>query len=198
MRLVDTQGYLEHLNAGKVVEGGSEAHQFMYGVSQEAIRICMEINNCYHTPEELRALMAELTGRDVDTGFTLFPPFNSDCGRNIRLGRDVFINAGCKFQDQGGIYLGDRVLVGQNVVLATLNHGMEPSRRGDLHPAPIRIGNGVWIGANATVLPGVTIGDGAVVAAGAVVTRDVPPLTVVGGVPARVIKKIEPEAEDGR
>lgn len=188
---MNMQDYLEHLNAGKVVEAGSETHQFMHGVSQEAIRICMEINNCYHTPEELRALMAELIGRDVDEGFTLFPPFNSDCGRNIHLGRDVFINAGCKFQDQGGIYLGDRVLVGQNVVLATLNHGMDPSRRGDLHPAPIRIGDDVWIGANATVLPGVIIGDGAVVAAGAVVTRDVPAMTVVGGVPARVIKRIE-------
>lgn len=163
----------------------------MHGVSQEAIRICMEINNRYHTPEEIRALMAELTGRPVDEGFALFPPFNSDCGKNIHLGCGVFINAGCKFQDQGGIYLGDRVLVGQNVVLATLNHGMDPAHRGDLHPAPIHIGNDVWIGANATVLPGVTIGDGAVVAAGAVVTRDVPAMTVVGGVPARVIKKIE-------
>lgn len=188
---MNLQDYLEHLNAGKVVKDGSEEHLFMHGVSQEAIRICMEINNCYHTPDEIRALMAELTGRPVDDSFALFPPFNSDCGKNIHLGRGVFINAGCKFQDQGGIYLGDRVLVGQNVVLATLNHGMDPAHRGDLHPAPIRIGDDVWIGANATVLPGVTIGDGAVVAAGAVVTKDVPAMTVVGGVPARAIKKVE-------
>lgn len=187
---MNLQDYLEHLNAGKVVKDGSEEHLFMHGVSQEAIRICMEINNCYHTPDEIRALMAELTGRPVDDSFALFPPFNSDCGKNIHLGRGVFINAGCKFQDQGGIYLGDRVLVGQNVVLATLNHGMDPAHRGDLHPAPIRIGDDVWIGANATVLPGVTIGDGAVVAAGAVVTKDVPAMTVVGGVPARAIKKV--------
>lgn len=190
---MNLQDYLDHLNAGRTVVGGSAEHEFMHGVSQEAIRICMEINNRYHTPAELRALMAELTGRPVDAGFTLFPPFNSDCGKNIHLGRDVFVNAGCKFQDQGGIYLGDRVLVGQNVVLATLNHGMDPAHRGDLIPAPIHIGNDVWIGANATVLPGVTIGDGAVVAAGAVVTRDVEPLTVVGGVPARPLKRIEPE-----
>lgn len=190
---MDMQGYLNYLNEGRTVVGGSEEHRFMHGVSQEAIRICMEINSRYHTPEELRGLMAELTGRPVDEGFALFPPFNSDCGKNIHLGRDVFINAGCKFQDQGGIYLGDRVLVGQNVVLATLNHGMDPAHRADLHPAPIRIGDDVWIGANATVLPGVTIGDGAVVAAGAVVTRDVPAMTAVGGVPARVIKQIEME-----
>ncbi len=190
---MDLQGYLDHLNAGRTVVGGSEVHQFMHGVSQEAIRICMEINGRYHTPDELRALMAELTGRPVPEGFALFPPFNSDCGKNIHLGRDVFINAGCKFQDQGGIYIGDRALIGQNVVLATLNHDLDPARRADMHPAPIRIGADAWIGANATVLPGVTIGEGAVVAAGAVVTRDVSPLTVVGGVPARVIKKIEVE-----
>lgn len=190
---MDMQGYLDHLNGGLVVVGGSGEHQIMHQVSQEVIRICMEISNRYHTPEELRGLMAELTGRPVPEGFALFPPFNSDCGKNIHLGRDVFINVGCKFQDQGGIYLGDRMLVGQNVVLATLSHGMDPAHRADLHPAPIRIGDDVWIGANATVLPGVAIGHGAVVAAGAVVTRDVPAMTVVGGVPARVIKRIEVE-----
>ena len=195
---MDMQGYLDHLNAGRIVVGGSEEHRFMHAASQEAIRICMEINGRYHTPEELRGLMAELTGRPVDEGFALFPPFNSDCGKNIHLGRGVFVNAGCKFQDQGGIYLGNRVLVGQNVVLATLNHGMDPAHRADLHPAPIRIGDDVWIGANATVLPGVIIGDGAVVAAGAVVTRDVPAMTVVGGVPARVIKRIETEEDEGK
>ncbi|MEC4176346.1 DapH/DapD/GlmU-related protein [Adlercreutzia sp. R7] len=187
--------YLERLRAGERVEGWSDLHRMMHGVSQEAIRICMEMNNAYHTPEELAALMAELTGRPVPEGFGLFPPFNSDCGKNIFLGRDVFINSGCKFQDQGGIYLGDRVFIGHNVVLATLNHDLNPVRRADMDPASVRIGDDVWIGANATVLPGVTIGNGAVVAAGAVVACDVPPLTVVGGVPARVIKQIE--VEDG-
>lgn len=184
---------IEYMNAGNTVAGGSPEHLAMHAQSQEAIRLCMEMNSRYHTPKELRELMAELTGRPVDDGFNLFPPFNADFGRNIHLGRGVFVNAGCKFQDQGGIYLGDRVLVGPNTVLATLNHGMDPARRGDLIPAPIRIGDDVWIGANATILPGVTIGAGAVVAAGAVVTRDVPALAVVGGVPARVIKMIETE-----
>lgn len=86
---------------------------------------------------------------------------------------------------------GDGVLIGHNVVLATLNHDVDPQKRGDMFPAPIRIGNNVWIGAQATVLPGVTIDDGAIVAAGAVVTRDVPANVIVGGFPAKIIKKIE-------
>ncbi len=100
---------------------------------------------------------------------------------------------GCKFQDQGGIYIGDGALIGHNVVLATLNHAMSPSRRGTMVPAPIRIGKNVWIGSNAAILPGVTIGDGAIVAAGAVVTRDVPENAIVGGVPAKVIRHLREE-----
>ena len=182
--------FLDHLNSGKLVEAGSEPHQFMHRASQEALRLTAEINGGYHTPEELRGLFSRLTGRPVDESFGLFPPFYTDCGKNIHIGRHVFINMGCKFQDQGGIFIDDGALIGHNVVLATLNHAMEPERRGDMLPAPIHIGKRVWIGANATVLPGVTIGDGAVVAAGAVVTKDVPANTVVGGVPAKVIHSI--------
>lgn len=188
---MDLEGFLAHLSAGETVEGGSEMHRFMHGVSQEAIRICADMNAMYHTPEELAALFAELTGRPTPEGFALFPPFNSDCGKNIHLGENVFINSGCKFQDQGGIYIGDRSLIGHNVVLATLNHSLDPAKRSSLEPAPIHIEEDVWIGSNATVLPGVRIGRGAVVAAGAVVTKDVPAMTIVGGVPAKPIKKID-------
>ena len=121
----------------------------------------------------------------------MFPPFYTDCGKNITVGKNVFINSGCRFQDQGGISIGDGTLIGHNVVLATLNHGISPDERHDLFPAPIHIGKNVWIGANATVLPGVTIGDNAVIAAAAVVTKDVPANVVVAGVPAKVIRKTE-------
>ena len=136
-------------------------------------------------------MFSKLIGKSVDETFALFPPFYTDCGRNIRIGRNVFINSGCRFQDQGGITIGDGVLIGHNVVLATLNHDIDPEKRGMMHPSPISIGDNVWIGANATVLPGVTIGDGAIIAAGAVVTKNVEEKTIVGGVPARLIKKIE-------
>ena len=190
---MDLETFLEHLNSGKPVRGGSEAHLFMHGVSQEALRLTAEINGSYHPPEELRALFSQLIGRPVDESFGLFPPFYTDCGKNIHIGKNVFINMGCKFQDQGGIFIGDGALIGHNVVLATLNHAKSPQDRSSMLPAPIHIGKNVWIGANATVLPGVTIGDGAIVAAGPVVTRYIPENTIVGGVPAKVIRTISEE-----
>lgn len=190
---MELDDFIGMLNRGETIVGGSEAHLHMHGMSQEALCICAEINGSYHTPAEIAALFEELTGRPVPRGFALFPPFNTDCGKNIHLGEDVFINSGCKFQDQGGIYIGDRALIGHNVVLATLNHPLAPSQRSSLVPAPIHIEEDVWIGSNATVLPGVRIGRGSVVAAGAVVTKDVPPMTAVGGVPAKPIKTIEDE-----
>ena len=190
---MDLEGFLKHLDSGRPVGGGSETHLFMHGVSQEALKITAQINGSYHEPQEVRTLFSQLTGQPVDETFGLFPPFYTDCGKNIHVGKNVFINMGCKFQDQGGIFIGDGVLIGHNVVLATLNHAKSPCDRSTMLPAPIHIGKNVWIGANATVLPGVTIGDGAIVAAGAVVNRDVPENTVVGGVPAKVIKHLSEE-----
>ncbi|WP_373482953.1 DapH/DapD/GlmU-related protein [Acetobacterium sp.] len=188
---MDIDEFLEHLNQGEVVKGGSEVYLMMHNISQEALKLTTELNGSYHPPEEIREIFFRLTGKPVDETFGLFPPFYTDCGKNICLGKNVFINSGCRFQDQGGIIIGDGVLIGHNVVLATLNHDVDPQKRSDIFPAPIRIGNNVWIGAQATVLPGVTIGDGAIIAAGAVVSRDVPANVIVGGVPAKIIKKIE-------
>lgn len=158
---------------------------------QEAIRISMELNNQYHTTEQIREIMGRLTGKKVDESFRLFPPFYTDFGKNITIGRDVFINSGCHFQDQGGITIGDGSLIGHNVVLATINHDLSPLNNRENHYAPIVIEEHVWIGSNATILPGVTIGRWAVVAAGAVVTKDVEEYTVVGGVPAKEIRKVK-------
>lgn len=177
--------------AGLPVEAGSEAHRFMHQMAQEAIRITMQINNKYHEPEQLRALLSELWGTEVAKTTGLFPPFNTDCGKNTHIGERVFINSGCKFQDQGGIWIGSDCLIGHNVTLCTINHAFAPERRADMVFKPIRIGDKVWIGANATILPGVSIGQGAIVAAGAVVNKDVEAKTIVAGVPAKPIKKIE-------
>lgn len=184
------QEFIDIIARGERITGGSEAHLKMHQLSQEAIRITLELNNNYHTHDEVIAPWSELTGRQVDDSFNFFPPFTTDCGKNIHIGKRVFINSGCRFQDQGGIYIGDDVLVGHNCVIATINHEENPDRRADMYFAPVRIGDKVWIGANVTILPGVTVGDGAILAAGAVVTRDVAPRTVVGGVPARVLKQV--------
>lgn len=190
---MDLQAVLDHMNSGKTIKGGSEAHLCMCALSQEALQRTAELNGAYHTPEEVRRIFSALTGRPVDDTFTLFPPFHTDCGKNIAVGKNVFINSGCKFQDQGGIVIDDGALIGHNVVLATLNHSLAVRDRQDLIPGPIRIGKNAWIGSNVTILPGVTVGDGAVVAAGAVVTKDVPAYTVAGGVPARVLRPLTEE-----
>ena len=185
-----TEEFIKVMESGEVITGGSPVHAKMHELSQEAIRITMQINNAFHTHDEIIALMSELTGTEVDDSFGLFPPFYTDCGKNTRIGRRVFINSGCKFQDQGGITIGDDVLIGHNCVIATLNHVADPDRRADMIAAPVHIGNKVWIGANVTILQGVTIGEGAIIAAGAVVNKDVPPRAVAGGTPAKVIKMI--------
>lgn len=170
---------------------GEEMIAFMRSQSEATRPLLFDLNTTYHSPDEVRALFSAITQHEVDDTFRLFPPFYTDFGQNIHVGRNVFINACCQFQDQGGIFIGDDCLIGHSVVMATLNHGLKPSERQSLTHKPIRIGRDVWIGAHATILGGVVIGDNAVVAAGAVVNRDVPADTVVGGVPARVIKRID-------
>ncbi|EKY23464.1 putative maltose O-acetyltransferase [Clostridium celatum DSM 1785] len=189
VEVMNLENYIEYLNSGKVIEGGSEIHQYMHILSQEALKLTMKLNNSYHTPEEIRDIFSEIIGKPVDSSFGLFPPFYTDCGKNINVGKNVFINSGCKFQDQGGITIGDGTLIGHNVVLATLNHDMNPEKRSNMIPKPIVIGKNVWIGSNATIIPGVTIGDGAVIGAGSVVTKNVPENTVVAGVPAKFVKE---------
>lgn len=188
---MDLKEYLSRLNSGEYIKAGSPVHQFMHGVSQEALKLTAKLNSGYHDPQETREIFSEIIGKPVDETFAMFPPFYTDCGKNITIGKNVFINMGCKFQDQGGIFIDDGALIGHNVVLATLNHDMKPETRHDMIPKPIHIGKNVWIGSNSTILSGVTIGDGAIVAAGAVVTKDVEKNTVVGGVPAKFIKKCD-------
>ncbi len=188
---MDLEKFLDDMNKGKTVEANSEELMYCGYLTQEALKITMKMNNEYHTPEELQELFSQLTGQPVNKTLGLIPPFQTDCGKNIHIGENVFINMGCKMQDQGGIYIGNDVLIGHNVVFATLNHDENPEIRAALHPKPIHVKDKVWIGANATILAGVTIGEGAIVAAGAVVTKDVPDKMVVGGVPAKIIKTIE-------
>lgn len=190
-----TEEQIEEFRANRakgldIVPGTPDAG-VMHEAAQESLRLAAELNGQYRTLEEIRDIFSRMTGREVDESFRIFPPFTADFGKNIQVGKNVFFNSGCRFQDHGGIFIGDNVLVGHNVVMATLDHDFVPEKRGILHCAPIHIGNDVWIGSGAVITRGVTIGDGAIVAAGAVVTKDVPPRTIVGGVPAKPIRSVD-------
>lgn len=191
---MELEAFLQHVKERKPLNT-PEIYEFMNRASDEARRITFKLNGAYHSMPEVRDLFARLFGKPVDPSFRVFPPFYTDFGKNITVGKNVFINACCHFQDQGGITLGDNCLVGHNVVFATLNHGFAPEERQSMLPAPIVVGRNVWIGSNSTILQGVTIGDNSIIAAGSVVTKDVPANAIVAGVPARFIRSISPEEE---
>ena len=191
IKIMSDDEFIKIMNTQEKVISRSEVGLKMHLMAQEAMKILYFINNKYNTPSELRRWMSLLIHQELDEGFGLFPPFFTDCGKNIHLGKNVFINAGCRFQDQGGIYIGDGTFIGHNVILATLNHDLNPNTRADMYPKPIHIGKKVWIGSGAIVLPGVSIGDNSVIAAGSVVTKNVPENVVYGGNPAKFVKKIE-------
>jgi len=136
---MNTEEFLEAMNSGKEVIKGSEEHLYMCQLSQEAIKLTTQLNNSYHSPEEIVELMRCITGRDVDSSFALFPPFYTDCGKNLKIGKQVFFNSGVKIQDQGGVIIEDGVLIGHNVVIASLNHQKDPRFRGNLLPAPVHL-----------------------------------------------------------
>ena len=187
---MNNEDFLKYMATQKNVEKGTKVFEKFHTQSQEALKIKMELNNKYHTPEGIVEIFSQLTDKKVDKSFRMFPPFYTDCGINITVGKNVFINACCKFQDQGGIEIGDNVLIGHSVVIATLNHDFNPEKRANMTPKRVKIGNNVWIGSNVTILPGVEIGEGAVIGAGSVVTKNVPQYSIAAGNPAKIIKTL--------
>ncbi|MGX7873926.1 sugar O-acetyltransferase [Mesorhizobium sp. ORM6] len=164
---------------------------------KRAMAITAKLNRLtFNDADEVRALFSDLIGKKVDDSFLLIPPFYATGGADIRVGRNVFVNQNCTFYDLGGLDIADDVMIGPNVSLITSGHPLEPARRRAFTTAkPIVIERNVWIAAGATVIGGVTVGENSVIAAGAVVTRDVPPNMLVGGNPAKVIRPI---ADGGR
>jgi acetyltransferase-like isoleucine patch superfamily enzyme len=148
----------------------------------------------FNDGEEIRSLFSELIGKKVDESFLLIPPFYTAGGEEINVGHNVFVNQNCTFYDLGGLDIGNDVLIGPNVSIITAGHPLEPSqRRGATIGKPITIEKNVWIATGAIIIGGVTVGENSVVAAGSVVTKDVPANTLVGGNPARVIRSIDEE-----
>jgi acetyltransferase-like isoleucine patch superfamily enzyme len=160
---------------------------------RRAMRLTAEINKLgVDDAAKVRALFSALTGQEVDESFSLVPPFYTSGGRDIRVGRKVFINQCCTIYDMGGVSIGDLVMIGPNVNIITAGHGMKPvERRAYVEAKPIVIERNVWIAAAVTILGGVTIGENSVIGAGAVVTKDVPANSFAAGVPAKVIRSLD-------
>ncbi|MTB50035.1 DapH/DapD/GlmU-related protein [Lewinella sp. W8] len=177
------------LRAGEVVPMDDPE----YGDIREVVNRTMELSrklNKAANVDDIRTCLSKLIDREVDQSTVLFTPFFTNIGINISLGKRVFINHACSFLDLGGITIEDDVMIGPRVNITTENHGVEVATRKSMIPGAVVIKKNAWIGAGATILPGVTVGENSVVAAGAVVNRDVPPNTVVAGVPAREIRRI--------
>ncbi len=163
----------------------------LYADVQRTMRLAAEMNTGYHTEAEVRDYMRQITGSEIDETLRIFTPFHINYGKKTTFGRDCFVNFGCTFLALGGITIEDDVFIGPQCVLATEYHPEEPTTRHSLLTKPIVVKRNAWLGANVTVLAGVTIGENAIVAAGSVVTKDVPDNMIVAGSPARVIREIK-------
>ncbi|WP_104638873.1 sugar O-acetyltransferase [Helicobacter bizzozeronii] len=177
--------------SGEMVSMDDPEFHKIYSVITNAQKLIHKLNTQELSPKEIQELMGELTGKPFDATNTILPPFYVDFGRNINFGKHFFMNACCTFMDRGGIEIGDHVFIGPRVCLTTINHDINPHKRRTTFCKPIVLKDRAWIGINATICPGVTIGENSIVAAGAVVTKDVPDNVIVGGSPAKIIKPIE-------
>ncbi len=162
----------------------------VWEVVQQTIAKSLLLNSATSI-EQIRQHLSEITGSNLEDSTTVFIPFYTNFGQHIKIGKNVFINHACSFLDLGGITIEDDVLIGPKVNIITENHPTDPAQRKSLELKAVVIKRNAWIGAGATILPGVTIGENAIVAAGAVVNKDVDANTIVGGIPARVLKYID-------
>ena len=180
----------ERMQAGEPIQLDDPQYPKVQEVVNRTIKLSAALNTSTDV-DQIREQLSEIIGTPLDSSTTIFAPFYTNFGRFTLIGKNVFINHACSFLDMGGITLEDDVLLGPKVNLITENHPVNPADRRALISKPILIKRNAWIGAAATILPGVTIGENAIVAAGAVVSRDVAANTIVGGVPAKFIKKID-------
>jgi acetyltransferase-like isoleucine patch superfamily enzyme len=180
---------LDRLKSGEMISLNDPEYFVIQEKVDRTIRLSAQLNAA-GSIAEVRNLLSNIIGTTISDTTTVFAPFYTNFGQFISIGENVFINHACSFLDMGGITIEDGVLIGPRVNLVTENHPLNPDERSALLTKPIRIRQKAWIGAGATILPGVTIGENAIVAAGAVVSKDVPDNVIVGGIPAKIIKAI--------
>ncbi|GAB3490415.1 sugar O-acetyltransferase [Spirosoma knui] len=186
----NTKDIFERMRAGEPLQKDDPDYTQFAEVVSRTIRLCVEMNATATDIDLVRERLSDIIGTPIDGSTTVFPPFYTNFGRFISLGKNIFINHNCSLLDIGGITIEDDVQIGPSVNLTSENHPLDPANRKTVLPRAIVIRRNAWIGAGATILPGVTVGENAIVAAGAVVSRDVPPNTVVAGVPAKVVKTL--------
>ena len=179
----------ERLRKGETITPKDPQAYRMLEASFDTKKLLVQMNNATD-PKEVRDLLGQITGSAIDESVAIFTPLYINYGKHTKIGKNVFINFDCIFLDLGGITIEDGVLIAPKVSLLSEGHPLSPDKRHSLVPKPIHIKKNAWIGANATILHGVTIGENSVVAAGSVVSKDVPNNVVVGGTPAKIIKKI--------
>ncbi|WP_026898224.1 DapH/DapD/GlmU-related protein [Daejeonella oryzae] len=180
----------ERMRAGGIIRNDDPQMSKAWKVIARTLKLSATLNVSTDI-NQIRDRLSEITGNKIDRSTIIFVPFYTNFGQHIQIGKNVFINHACSFLDMGGITIEDNVQIGPRVNLITENHPIDPSARKDLDLKSILIKRNAWIGAGATILPGVTVGENAIVAAGAVVNKDVPDNTIVGGVPARMIRSID-------
>lgn len=181
----------QRMRAGEVIRLDDPDYALVYQAIERAFEVTGRLNSAYHTIEQTREVLSELMGFTIDPSTSIVAPFYTDFGQFTRIGMGVFVNFGCSFMDRSGITIEDNALIGPQVKLITENHPEDPAQRMNLYGKEIIIRRGAWLGAGVTVLPGVTVGENAIVGAGSVVTRDVPDNAMVAGVPARFVRKIQ-------
>ena len=179
----------DRMQAGESIPFDDPQYYKIFEVVSRTMKLSAALNTSTDI-DQIRERLSEIIGTRLDESTRVFIPFHTNFGRFIRIGRNVFINHGCTFLDLGGITIEDDVLIGPKVNLLSEGHPLEPGGRKVLELNHVLIKRNAWIGAAATILPGVTVGENSIVAAGALVTKDVPDNTVVGGVPAKVIREI--------
>lgn len=186
---MQTKTIFERLKNGEIISPNDNDAYKMREASFATKKILVEMNNS-SDPAEIRDFLSQITGTEIDESVTVFTPLHINYGKHVKIGKNVFINFDCVFLDLGGITIEDNVLIAPKVSLLSEGHPTSIEDRHSLIPKPIHIKKNAWIGANATILSGVTIGENSVVAAGAVVSKDVPDNTIVGGIPAKFLKTI--------
>lgn len=179
----------ERLRNGETISSNDPDAYKMREASFATKKLLVQMNNATE-PEAIRSFLSQITGTEIDESVTVFTPLYINYGKHTKIGKNVFINFDCVFLDLGGITIEDNVLIAPKVSLLTEGHPTTIEDRHSLIPKPIHIKKNAWIGANSTILQGVTIGENAIVAAGSVVSKDVPDNTIVGGIPAKIIKTI--------